>query len=353
MPVIACPYCSAHINLAALQKPDAFVCWNCRRDVNTNETLEVASALVGSAVTYGALLIGTLVALGDRAIAAETFSPEQLRLSAEMRRAEMNATFLLFPLAGCFAYVFGRLVYWRLGLAAARFTNPTVAIITFLFFVGALVVLVAGVRTLRNTGIVRPALPLGVLCMGIALWDIWKQFQLMRVLTRTDPEYAHKSRQEDEDPKAPQPVDADAATYSASVTELMNFARYEAGYFGQEFVGTQHLLLACVDLAGRASEVLAGVGVTYEQLRLVLEPQLQRSEVEIPKGLLPLTPAVRRVLELADSAARSCGLERAEAKHLMLALLTDADTMAVDALSDLGVDTEELVKTLAAQTQPG
>ncbi|OWK36417.1 Clp protease N-terminal domain-containing protein [Fimbriiglobus ruber] len=139
---------------------------------------------------------------------------------------------------------------------------------------------------------------------------------------------------------------------AATVDELLPLAQYEAVTYGQEFIGTQHLLLALTRLVDRAAgRALSAVGVTRQRLQVALADDLKGDPGEVLTGPLPITPTARRAIAWAADEARARQAPVAEPEHLLLALM--ADGIGLAALIRLGVDLERLGELLVTDRPNG
>ena len=125
-------------------------------------------------------------------------------------------------------------------------------------------------------------------------------------------------------------------TISNEARRSVQFAHEEAQRLGQPAIGTEHILLAilrCEDsLAARA---LNAEGVTLEAARACLQttmPGIPHSVLERPAEEYAVTTHARRIIEGARREASRRGETRIGAEHLLLALLADSRTGAVQTL---------------------
>jgi ATP-dependent Clp protease ATP-binding subunit ClpC len=121
--------------------------------------------------------------------------------------------------------------------------------------------------------------------------------------------------------------------------DLLRLAQAEAAALREEdYVGTEHLLLAMIGLDdGPAARVLACFDVSRDRLMGALRQITRRRPGCSPPGELALTLRARRALEKAGEFARELGEDRVGPEHVLLALLGDDETIALTALRSLGV----------------
>ncbi len=347
MPLITCPHCVREFVPPRRWTEPAILCPSCRTYVNPPERSREPTAFFITAVMFVSFFAGVAFLLAE-AHAIDKI-PKQLFPWTERVIAEL----LLVTLGGGFC--FGRFLFWWFdrGSDNADLWAP----LTILFAIGDIIagvfLVVGGWRTLQTFLVLRPCLLFGMFLIGLALWDIWRSSKLIESwFSKPKKSSARKVRK-----RTPPASDVSApnvtpTTYSGSLNQVMRLARAEAVAHQQDFIGIQHLLLAFTQLDGRlAREILAEAGVTGAKLEIALTWHLEPSAGELPAGELPITPAIRRAIEHADKLAQATGFVRAEAEHLLLALLADEDSVAGDAFVSLGLNLKALAESLAARTQ--
>ena len=120
--------------------------------------------------------------------------------------------------------------------------------------------------------------------------------------------------------------------------QTMQFAREEAKRLGQPAVGTEHVLLGILHCRqSNVVKTLNALGVTLETARRSLQTTLpglptKRSEDAPADGV---TPQARRVLEGSLREALKRGDGHIGVEHLLLALLSDSRSGAVQTLEAL------------------
>jgi Clp amino terminal domain, pathogenicity island component len=139
-----------------------------------------------------------------------------------------------------------------------------------------------------------------------------------------------------------QAFDPSAGGSKALVTnearQTMQFAREEAKRLGQPAVGTEHVLLGILNC--RQSHVvrtLNALGVTLETARRSLQTTLPGLPANRPEGAPAdgVTPQARRILEGSLREALKRGESHIGVEHLLLALLSDSRSGAVQTLEAL------------------
>jgi|SRR5947207_9391878 len=126
-------------------------------------------------------------------------------------------------------------------------------------------------------------------------------------------------------------------------------AQAEARGLNQEFVGTEHLLLAILAQSGtNTSRLLRQYHVDKDALVSQIRSILPYSETPpVVTGALPLSPKAQRVVNSAVVMARSLREATVSTRLLLLALLEDARTSTLRSMKETGVDVEGLLRALS------
>ena len=136
--------------------------------------------------------------------------------------------------------------------------------------------------------------------------------------------------------------------------EVLTQAQNEAQRFNHVHIGTEHLLLGLLRVEdGLAARVLWELGVELPRVRTAVEFILQRGDRPVA-GEVGLTPAAKRVIELAIDESRRLGHRYIGTEHLLLGLVREGEGVAGGVLESLGVTLDtvrhEIVHLLA---EPG
>ena len=136
---------------------------------------------------------------------------------------------------------------------------------------------------------------------------------------------------------------------SKAATAALEAAQHEARSLNQEFVGTEHLLLAIIAGSGtQATRLLRQHQVDRESLRTQIRSTLPFSEnPPVVTGPLPLSPKAQRVINSSLVMARSLRENVISTRLLLLALLDDARGSVLQSMKNSGTDVEGLLKALA------
>ena len=124
--------------------------------------------------------------------------------------------------------------------------------------------------------------------------------------------------------------------FTESARQVVVLAQEEARALRHGYIGTEHLLLGLIRENGRAATTLKAHGVVLEPVREWVVRVVGEGDQDPAAGLLPLTPRVKRILEMSPEEAERLGQGAIGTQHLLIALLHEGQGAAVRALDDLG-----------------
>ena len=139
---------------------------------------------------------------------------------------------------------------------------------------------------------------------------------------------------------------------SKRVAVVMQLANEIAREYEQEYVGTEHVLLA-IHREGRGvgGRVLRDRGVTAGKLRKEVDKLVQKSMEETwVFGRLPGTPHFKNVMAAAIEQCQQLQNKEVCTEHLLLALSKEKGSVAQGALKALGLAFEDIRKCILALT---
>ena len=133
-----------------------------------------------------------------------------------------------------------------------------------------------------------------------------------------------------------------AHLFSDTAHTAMSVAKEEAERFGQESIGTEHLLLGLLEAGGLATRVLMALGIDPNEVRVELDRLLTSQAKNSGKVTLSPSPIAKRMIDNALEEARNRGQERVDTEHLLLSLLNETEGGALKVLKHLRVDIDLL-----------
>ena len=133
--------------------------------------------------------------------------------------------------------------------------------------------------------------------------------------------------------------------FSPKVKEVISYSREEAMRMGNDYIGTEHLLLALLnDRNSIAVRVLESLEVNSDMLRKALEDVVQSGSSKIQPayniGNIPLTRKAEKVLKVTFLEAKMMRSNIVDTEHLLLSILKEKDNPAATVLMDFDVDYE-------------
>ena len=119
----------------------------------------------------------------------------------------------------------------------------------------------------------------------------------------------------------------------------------EARALGQNYVGTEHLLLGLIRDPGVVCDALQELEVTAEDVRIMVQRMVE-PDAGPPLDNLSFTQHARRVLEHSMREALRFGHAFVGPEHLLLGIIDEIDGLAAQALINLGLDLDRVRATM-------
>jgi len=137
--------------------------------------------------------------------------------------------------------------------------------------------------------------------------------------------------------------------FSPKVKEIISYSREEALRLGNDFIGTEHLLLGLIrDGEGLAVKVLQTLHVDLFDLRKELEMAIRDKGNKPLTNInsLPLTKQAEKVIRITVLEAKALKSPTVETEHLMLSILKNKENVATQILHQYEVDYEKFKSEL-------
>ena len=136
--------------------------------------------------------------------------------------------------------------------------------------------------------------------------------------------------------------------FTEGAIKVIMLSQEEARRMGHNFVGTEQLFLGLIgQRIGLGAKALRSLGVTLKKARKEIENYIGRGTGFVASEI-PFTPRAKRVLEMAVQEGKDIGQNYVGTEHILLALLSEEDGVAIRTIEKLGVDIAQLKsKTLA------
>lgn len=121
--------------------------------------------------------------------------------------------------------------------------------------------------------------------------------------------------------------------------KVIIYAREEAEKRQNDYLGTEHLLLALLrEEEGISAAIIKKMGISTEEVRMEVERKLPYGTNVLTFGDIPFTPRAKKVLELAVEEARLIGHSYIGSEHLLLGILREDEGIAGRTLRSLGAN---------------
>jgi hypothetical protein len=130
--------------------------------------------------------------------------------------------------------------------------------------------------------------------------------------------------------------------FTQRARRVLSLAQESAEKLKHNYIGTEHLLLALFrEEEGVAGRVLRDLGIQQRRIEDLIEELTGTTESK-PKVALDLSPGTKRVLELGVDEARKLGHHYIGTEHLLLGLVRQSESVAIEILIRCGVSTAEV-----------
>ncbi|KAA5535090.1 ATP-dependent Clp protease ATP-binding subunit [Taibaiella lutea] len=140
------------------------------------------------------------------------------------------------------------------------------------------------------------------------------------------------------------------SNFSPKVKEVISFSREEALRLGNDFIGTEHLLLGLIrEGESLAIQILQNLKIDLFDLRKEVEVVIKDKGTKSVANLnsLPLTRQAEKVIRITVLEAKSLKSPTVESEHLMLSILKNKENPAAQILNQFHVDYERFKSELS------
>lgn len=134
--------------------------------------------------------------------------------------------------------------------------------------------------------------------------------------------------------------------FTEGAIKIIMLSQEEARRMGHNFVGTEQLLLGVIGQRhGIGARALKKSKVTLKKARREIELYIGRGTGFVASEI-PFTPRAKRVLEMAIHEGKDLGQNFVGTEHILLALINEADGVAMRTLDKIRVDIPRLRKLI-------
>ena len=130
--------------------------------------------------------------------------------------------------------------------------------------------------------------------------------------------------------------------FTQRARRVLTLAQENAERMNHNYIGTEHLLLGLVlEESGVAGRVLRGMGVNPRRVQDMVE-RMAGTQKQGSRSSVELTPRTKRIIELAVDEARRMGHHYIGTEHLLLGVIRQGESVALDILKQMGLDPEQI-----------
>ena len=133
-----------------------------------------------------------------------------------------------------------------------------------------------------------------------------------------------------------------ARKYTEKAWLVLTLAKQISNEYKHGYIGTEHLLLALVREKSTASMILENNDVDEEKIEKLIKEQIALPGKVLQREKDGFTPKALEILDLAQEIAESFDSDEIGTEHLLLAIITDADNLAIRLLNTLSVNPQKL-----------
>jgi ATP-dependent Clp protease ATP-binding subunit ClpC len=113
--------------------------------------------------------------------------------------------------------------------------------------------------------------------------------------------------------------------FSKQMKEIISFSRDEAERLGNDYIGTEHLLLGLIrESENTAVRILKSFKVDIQEMRSDIELSVKSDKG--PQQVLPLNVNAEQTIHGAVSEAKTSKSKKVEPEHLILSILNNSTT---------------------------
>jgi ATP-dependent Clp protease ATP-binding subunit ClpC len=136
--------------------------------------------------------------------------------------------------------------------------------------------------------------------------------------------------------------------FTETLTKVIANAQQEARRLNQDFIGTEHLAMALLDLDdSEAGRILAQENVQAGYVRNALAHALPAGkEPPVVAGKLPMSPRAQRLVTNSIVAAQAAGKAKISTRFLLAVLIAESSGVVCETFRRSGADGSELAKAL-------
>lgn len=137
-------------------------------------------------------------------------------------------------------------------------------------------------------------------------------------------------------------------SFTDGVRKALALAREASVRLGQDYVGTEHVLLGLIEENGTAAIVLEKLGLDPLRLRFETESRIRKGKQRLKLEELPYTSRAKKILEFAMGIARDHSHSYVGTEHLLGGVVYEEKGIGADVLRTFNVDRAAMDAVLVA-----
>ena len=136
--------------------------------------------------------------------------------------------------------------------------------------------------------------------------------------------------------------------------KVIQLAHHEALRMGHPMVEPEHILLGLIQEGGGvACQAMNALGLDLERVKAQIEEAMGQSRPNMKSIDLPLSPRMKKALELSMLEARNMGVNYVDTEHMLLGILGDDNSLVSQYFFTMGVDAAAARRQIATLLQEG
>ena len=142
------------------------------------------------------------------------------------------------------------------------------------------------------------------------------------------------------------------ARFTNKAKEALSLAAECAKELGHNYVGTEHLLAGLCGAEDSTSQLLSDCQVNVENVASAIVDMVGKGDYIINNSF-GYTPRVKKILEVSAAISRQLGNNYVGTEHMLYAIMTESDSVAVRILRELSADFAKLEQGILEMTRSG
>ena len=134
--------------------------------------------------------------------------------------------------------------------------------------------------------------------------------------------------------------------FTERAQKVLVYSQEAAQEFSHGYVGTEHILMGILTEEGAARNILNKMNIKLDDVKELIDEYEGYGDKKTEADQIPLTPRTKRLLELSLMESRTLNHNYIAPEHMLLAMISEPEGVAVTILSSLGADFQRIKKEL-------